>query len=595
MILQMAHIEKLQMSSLVLNGASSPESQQAIDKLLKLVTSCAGPRGKFHLLRNNCGGHVTCTSSCSRLLPALSITRTEVKLIISSVQAHLKQHHDCGLFMACVSLHLIRSSVGKGIHVPTFSSLYELFVKQLCDYLASPHCTVCVTADFTDLQVLLAYVRSIILSKSFLTLNEKTCDSLCQLIVSAFVETIPEDSRKIRHSDGIQILGIDKMHVRNSRFVQGLLLEYPEMPVIQGSVPLNLKTLTMKEVDGRECNLQPDNYVKVALMTCSLSGDAEEIIDANYEVEKDVYENLDHMILNKMESMFEEFDKYDVGLVLCQKVIHPKLKGRLRTMGILFVERLGSHMIPYLQDLTGANCIRSFVVSTNFSEFFGRVQSVQHIIECDKSYIQLTQPKSSVGTLVLCELWEERLLELKSSVRSALSGLLSLSREPRLLAGGGCWQIHCSYHLNMMVLNRLHQLSKEKNCSEASIISALTTFRSSLHHWVHSLGAAQHDLAVDPLFHHCWVLPPVDDNSSDTVTCCCGLKSAPQELVSEFELISHTPPLYLKESKDTHVIDNGVSCRTILDHFTASTQALSKGVFIANLVSSIDKFIIDKN
>lgn len=345
--MRMSRLEQYKSSDIFAYNAGSPTSLRSFTDFLKLLGSCVGPGGKIHMLRNKCGGSVTFTSSSCRILSGMSLSRPELKLVETAVQAHLKQHGDCGLFMACICLHLVYTSSTLQFNSRSLVYLYEMFVKDILEYLNGADCQLCVKADFSNLKVLLAYVRSIITSKTLLRSADHVSDTLSQLILQAFVESIPDlpGENKVRFSDGINVLCFENRLLRESRMEKGLLLEYPEFSALHGVKEINLKTVAL----GIEGGL----VVQVALFTCSLSGDAEEVTDATFEISSTAVEAVDKCVVIKFVEVVNRLENLNVGLVLCQKVIHPNLKVNLRTKGIMYVERIGSQMIPYLQDLTG--------------------------------------------------------------------------------------------------------------------------------------------------------------------------------------------------------------------------------------------------
>ncbi|KAH9492703.1 hypothetical protein Btru_024223 [Bulinus truncatus] len=595
-------MERMQTSKPSTISSLTSTSQQTRLKFCHLLKTCAGPLGKFHILRNGCGGHVTLTSSCSRLLSALSLSQPELRLIVSSVQSHLKQFYDCGLFMACNTLQLIHTSTELDIHFSTLNSLYGLFLKKLVDLIIGPNSSICLKADFTNLSVIIAYVRSIILSKSLATLTEFNCDQMSQLIVRAFLESIPETSsvRNNGLSDGIFIVGLDKQHIKDSHLHHGVLLEYPEILPMQGIVSLNIKTA--KELHNNDCGKETfvNSCVRVALITCSLSGDLDEVVDAVFEITQRQCEDVQNIILCKMIELCNELDQLNVGLLLCQKVIHPNVKTMLTSKGILFVERIGSQMIPYLQDITGAEPLTSFVIKSNIIDKLGQLTAVEHIVLADKSFLFLKRNLSPVVTLVVCEQWGERLAELKNCVTVAIHGLKSLIKEQRLLPGGGCWQIYCSYQLRYKMIMELKEISKQLNCSESHILSSLNTFLSSLHHWVYSIHPNCETLLVDPVSYHCWNSDETlySPFGSDYTVCCCGMKSVSKCDLEHFYVIARNENVSWQSFqmvKNVVIEDNPLQSNLILDNYLASKEALIRSIFTANLVLSIDKYIVDSN
>jgi McKusick-Kaufman syndrome protein len=100
----------------------------------------------------------------------------------------------------------------------------------------------------------------------------------------------------------------------------------------------------------------PDR-LKVAVVCVSMSGDTDDALSNIREAEGCTIKSAGELVLSHMFQFCDWLLASQVGLLLCQKVIHPKVKAYLRKQGILFVERLGLPPMSYVQDLTGKFCL----------------------------------------------------------------------------------------------------------------------------------------------------------------------------------------------------------------------------------------------
>ncbi|RUS90649.1 hypothetical protein EGW08_001549 [Elysia chlorotica] len=344
----------------------SPDNIRSLCAFLDLVGSCSGPDAGVHLIRNTCGGHLTMTSDSGRLFASLSLSRQILKLIVSSAQGHLREYGDGGKFLSFACLSLIKSTVqlpGEFTNRRAFCALNEQFVKLLSKYLNSQECSVIVNADLSNIQVLLAYTKSMLLARPLLNLVDTECNKICELIVKCFVESIPEPQQyPVReHADGIFIVGCPFEHSRGSRLLKGLLLEHPELPCVKGETGFNLMTadIASKNTEGNVSVL--NKGIKVVLVTCSMSGDLEDIVSAAYEVTAEQAASVEALAIDKWAHFCEKLAQNQIGLLLCQKVIHPRLKILLKSKNVMAVDRLGSAVIPYIRDLTGAQPVVSVI------------------------------------------------------------------------------------------------------------------------------------------------------------------------------------------------------------------------------------------
>lgn len=363
----MSWLELQHSSHLNVYGLKYHQSQQAIITVLRLISSCIGPYGKNHVIRNTCGGHMTVSSSSKRLLSAMMISRNELKVIVSAVLGHVNDYWDGGLFMTYVILRLVKSIVSTDMSHFIASSLLHQFISSINSYLLSPDCKIVVDVDFSNVHVLLAYVRSILMSKILINMQMSDCQRLCSMIVETFLGAVPSSPQE-RCSNGILVIGVENQHVSSSKVLEGLLLRCPDVSLSDiESEFVNLKISIETDKCGRTFS-----FVKTILVTCSMSGDMEEIPPSRIEATEQQFDQVDSAILKKILALCHFFEEENVGIVFCQRVIHPKLKTALRAKGIFFVDRLGSQVIPYLIDLTGKHI-------TSFCKFSRKKRAILYI------------------------------------------------------------------------------------------------------------------------------------------------------------------------------------------------------------------------
>ncbi|KAK3754400.1 hypothetical protein QZH41_011177, partial [Actinostola sp. cb2023] len=132
----------------------------------------------------------------------------------------------------------------------------------------------------------------------------------------AFLQSVPTSSdsnQKLKWSSSpIQFLTCEGRPVTATKVVNGVLLEAPELPTYtHNTTVVNLK---------------------VALYNISMAGDTDEWIDGVTPVAVDGMErdDLNKGVLDMMKGVVSMLVKEGVGLVACQKVIHPALKRFLK-------------------------------------------------------------------------------------------------------------------------------------------------------------------------------------------------------------------------------------------------------------------------
>jgi len=293
-------------------------------------------------------------------------------------------------------------------------------------------------------------------------------------------------------------------------------------------------------------------------------------------------------------------EERDVALVLCQKVIHPKVKACLRSKGILWLDRLGSQVVPYVLDLTGAVPLSTIVTWDDLGGFLGCVTSVMLRQERGQGYLHMMREDSPVVTFRMCGPTEEKLEEMKTCVKASLKGLGHVMRDRKLLVGGGCWQVKAAHALREKVYGSLKSLSQQASCSELDVIRAATVFRTCLFGWALALTEECTSLLTDPTCGHAWRVPSEGGEDGEEVACCCGLQVTSSQDLAQLDYVSveELPRVHGvtgSHARSTLTRGREVTSDTILDSYTAGTSALRQAVSTANLVLSIGQFIVDRN
>lgn len=303
-------------------------------KLLKnIAITSRGPHGKVKVIQNSAGGHVNLTSSSGRLLPALSISRPLLKLLTTSAEGQIQTFGDGGLFLMACCLNIVELSenslTGNRILIEIYEELMELALGELKsdDFLGKIHLSLSNTVQ------ILSLVKTILSSKPLCKLLEDSVNLLASMIVECFLSSVKDDNK---NTNSVLILTAEGKSVNQSRHVPGILMLYPE---ISSSCERKLHLITK------------DKKIVVALVTTSMSGDSEEVMQGRYQQNIEV--DAEQTVIKCMKSFCHCIKDCGVGIVMCQKVVHPIIKSQLRQSGIFVVERMGAKLTSFVQDLTG--------------------------------------------------------------------------------------------------------------------------------------------------------------------------------------------------------------------------------------------------
>ncbi|XP_076463620.1 molecular chaperone MKKS-like [Babylonia areolata] len=580
-------------SQVVRQTLDDPQVVAALHALSQVVDRARGPHGQIQPLHNNVGGPVTMTTCSSRLLSALSLSRPCLRLIESAVQGHLKTHHDGGLLTTSLCLHLVLNAVKlESVGRVCVREVYGEFLDLVGEYLNAENCPIVVTVDTSNLKVMMGYVQNIISPKPVCSLRPASASHISRLLLKAFLISVPDTAQSF-FSDRVYMLQSDRTDLLSSQVFEGLLLEWPEMCAQLGPQELALPR-------------GASHGVKVVLVNVSMSGDAEEILTNQMEAQHHVIQLAADHVMTRMLVFCDWLVELGVGVLLCQKVVHPKVKAYLRQRGVLFVERLGLQPVSYIQDLTGASVISSVLVRPG-DGVCGLLTGVDHQVLHGKSYLHLHRAGSCVSTLLLCAPAEQQVAELMCAVKSAMAGLCSTFQRPHLLCGGGCWLVHLAFYLRHQVRKQSDELCTKLSVTKSQLQTSAGAFISSLEAAVCSLLGTSFQAWVDARHWHVWHAPPGVDLTTEKqpFSCACGMLSS-----GDVDRDS----LHLLQTADTCQpgrdgggsgggvktrrleIGEGVNCDwLVLDTQDCAVSAVHTAVMTAVTVLSFTQFIHDLN
>ena len=324
--------------------SSVRDYERVLEKLHELVASSRSPSGKFKVLQSVAGGNLVLTSSSKRLIPSLTVRNPVIQLLITATQGHLDLYRDGGLFVFSFATGLVLEALKSGMNLSTLAELFESFLGIICDYINCDTCAIKQFALVGNINFMSCFAKSILRSKPLCKLNENHLSYISNLLLQVFLQSISEHSTGSSR-DSVFIASYEGAAVSDSKVFEGLLLEAPDLSRFK-QIPLTPVTTLEKG----------HRVVKVAMVTVSLSGDFDEHGNVNYEMKNDI--DVDAEMLDQLKSFCSTLTQSKTGVVLCQKVVHPLLKRQLQESGVKVVDRLGLHMMKYVEKLTGM-CMQS--------------------------------------------------------------------------------------------------------------------------------------------------------------------------------------------------------------------------------------------
>lgn len=541
----------------------------SLQNLLSLTRTCRTPSGHIKILQNSTGGNLILTSSSKRLFQSLSIKKPIIQLLVASAQGHLSAYSDGGLFLTTFATDLILRSLDSKQNIKILAEIYETFLTFSLAYMSSDTeaCWFKYSASMSDIKFMTSYVRSVLYTKPLCCFYDSKLDFLSRLVLETFLQSISDKKQTLSVSENVFTVCTAGAEVTESSILEGLLLLAPEFSRFKSC---NIKP---KYVDRNKKQL-----IIVAMVTVSLSGDLEELSGIDFEISQSV--SVDDVVLDELLEFCDHLIQSRVGLVLCQKVVHPRLKLHMQSAGVIVVDRLGIQSVKFVTNLTGCIPINS-VTSAVSSSSFGYIDSVQHTILNKKSYLHLSRTGNSVVTVLLFNQEEQALQELKDIFMTSLESLQQLLYSPSVLAGAGCWQAGLASYLLSKVHDDLADLCSDLECPASVIKEACQMFCQAL--WT-AAGISPSLHSVSRSSGHVFRLLEEVDTSQRLHTCCCGIDTSTcmEELTPLSTELDSVSPKFTK-SRNSQVLSDRLldSRHVVMDGFSMCMNALQTAVLTA--------------
>ncbi|XP_061478533.1 molecular chaperone MKKS [Rhineura floridana] len=559
---------------------SEPLTKEAISHAMsvfsQIVKSCYGPMGRFKQLHNGMGGYVRTTSQSSALLSGLSVTHPVLKLLTASVQNHLARFSDCGLFTAIFCCSLLEKCQALNVAPCTFIKISQHLLTLCTDYLASEACGCRIPVDFSSSKIPLSLVRSILTSKRACMLNQNEADHISMLVLKAFLLTIPQNAEASVVLGKCLYIPVKDKTVTASAVYPGLLIEVPDLHLTR---MLPVKTVT-------------SGTIRMALFCMSLSGDLSDTGEGTIVVHQRV--SLEAAVLNQLLNLGKQIVNDGVGLVVCQKVIHPALKQYLKENHVVAIERVGVAMMEPLKQMTGSQPIPSLQFLS--PACYGCLKDLQTECFASKWFLHLIPNDPVVCSFVLCNRNETAWDELKLACQTAEHVLQLTVNDPWVLLGGGCTETHLSSYIRHKSCAMTSSSLDNLCCSRAEFQLVTDSFCCSLESVACCLEHDDGDVLSDTNWGHSWSVPPDVPNKLDwsdvLLKCGCGLCDTQQSLNWRM-LQCHSTPF----SPQSCVNESSVTStdKPILDCFAAKRNGLQVAVETANLLLDLACIIEDCN
>ncbi|KAJ7398883.1 McKusick-Kaufman/Bardet-Biedl syndromes putative chaperonin [Pitangus sulphuratus] len=514
-------------------------ARQSLLLLSRVLKSSYGPAGRLKQLHNGVGGCVCTTSQSSALLRRLSVSSPVLRVLTASVQNHGSRFSDCGLFTAILCCGLIESFRSLNVAPCAVAEISRHLLGLCMDYLKSEACGCRVSVDFRSVETLACLVRSVLTSKPACMLNKAEVEHLTTLVLRAFLFTVPCHVETNAVLGKCVIVPVKGRRVMDSAVLPGLLIETPE---IQLGKPLAVKRTG-------------SGTIKIAVFCVSMSGDGFSPEEGTIAVHHGV--SLEMSELNQLLHVGKQLVNDEVGLVVCQKVIHPSLKQFLKEKHVMAVDRAGLSVMEPLSRMTGSKPMASIHLLS--PGCYGSLKDVSFERVASKHFVHLIPEDTVICSLVLCNRSETAWHELKSSTLSSST-------------------------------------FKDLGCSPTQYRLVADGFCRSLESVARSLNRDGGEVLTDVVYGHCWFVPSgfssVSNWSHVVSKCGCGINGNTGDLSWRILEGRSGSPVIQGCPKEPSV---KVTDLLTLDCFAAKCSGLQVALETANLILDLSYVIEEQN
>ncbi|XP_027509602.1 McKusick-Kaufman/Bardet-Biedl syndromes putative chaperonin isoform X1 [Corapipo altera] len=549
---------------------------QSLLLLSRIFKSSYGPAGRLKQLHNGVGGCVCTTSQSSALLRHLSVRDPVLRVLTASVQNHVSRFSDCGLFTAILCCSLIENFRSLNVAPGTVVKITRHLLSLCMDYLKSEACGCRVSVDFSSVETLVCLVRSVLTSKPACMLDKTEVEHLTTLVLKAFLFTVPCHVETNAVLGKCVIVPVKGRRVMDSTVLPGLLIETAE---IQLGKPLAVKRTG-------------SNMIKTALFCVSMSGDSFNPEEGTIAVHHGI--SLEMSELNQLLNVGKQLVNDGVGLVVCQKVIHPSLKQYLKENHVMAVDRAGLSLMEPLSRMTGSKPVAS--IHSLSPGCYGSLKDVSIERVASKHFVHLIPEDTVICSLILCNRSETAWDELKRVCETAEHVLQLTMKEPLALLGGGCTETHLASYIRYKSSSLSTSTFQDLGCSQTQYHLVADGFCRSLESVARSLNRDGGGILRDVVYGHCWFVPsglPSVSNWSDVVsTCGCGINGNTEDLSWRILEGQSCSPVIQGCPKEPSV---KVTDFLALDCFAAKCSGLQVALETANLVLDLSYIIEDQN
>jgi len=389
-----------------------------LEDLCRQFMSSYGPKGKLKAFEN--GGDVTIGNSSTHLFSCLRHQLRHqqssiIDLLQTSIKDHLKIFSDFGKFIFLFSSHLVISASKNNLSNSEWAKCFRFLLNESC-YVINNCCDdaddVMVSSCKLEFSYLCKFVSGILRSRPIL--QEDKIDKLKFLLISAFISEFENGQNKKWPTIYYQ----PNLSISESRIFHKFLIRlYHHDDDIYDQLPIRNARVILYDV----------------MMTWQHFRDKYAANDDATHLQKSFEILFDEVI--------DALTSHHVTLLINIKVVDDVIKRRLKTRGIICIDRVGISHVANLRQVTG--CRVNYDVSNFFDDvIIGFVEECECIKVGSGKFVSLISGKSPVLTsLVVCFQNSCFHDDIKQACEAVMTSLTNIFNSRKVLIGAGKFEL----------------------------------------------------------------------------------------------------------------------------------------------------------
>lgn len=443
-----------------LAGAGATELEQ-LRRLIDAASGCMGPCGRARAARitEHPGARAFVSTSCAAVLQSWRVERDHhiVRLVVETVEAHLRRHRDCGWFLLNLCLRitlalagLATSGASGGVRrIPRPAALQGLALAAswIEASLSNDECACRVPLVWSNLTSLRAVLRAA-LCKPVALASPRDSRHVGLSLVEAFLEVLPAsyDASLLLHvHESIRYHWVLGPETSSSFLIRGLLLDTP------ASLPVS--SMALGETEFRIALF--DVSLEAWLPHVSADAGAVGIEHCELELLQDSMDGANEFRkweVAQFRRLADSLVQSGIRVLGCQKLVDPWFCDYLYQRGVTVLARLSIRHIDHVSRFSGAVPVTSLqALPKDWADVCGYVGRIERRVICEKEYTIIhpamktadgERAPRKVATIVFGAPNEHTLDELKRCVPQAVHCLTETVRSGAALLGAGLTEVY---------------------------------------------------------------------------------------------------------------------------------------------------------